>query len=167
MWFEPWPCAYKAPDLTIWATSRKFVGIGGFEPPTSCSQSRRDNRTTLYPGGRMDLKFPNFKFFTDWIYSTRYISTPGGNRTHIDGLENRCSVHWTTRAICGRRGNRTPKAFTPSCFQDSFLVHSDAFQLFNISKSKKKPRLLKVPVLNCIKIFFLNTGLIKSSYRRS
>jgi hypothetical protein len=25
------------------------VGIGGFEPPTSCSQSRRDNRTTLYP----------------------------------------------------------------------------------------------------------------------
>ena len=32
-------------------------------------------------------------------------------------------------SICGRRGNRTPKAFTPSCFQDSFLVHSDSFQL--------------------------------------
>ena len=27
----------------------KSVGIAGFEPATSCSQSRRDNRTTLYP----------------------------------------------------------------------------------------------------------------------
>ena len=26
-----------------------FVGIAGFEPATSCSQSRRDNRTTLHP----------------------------------------------------------------------------------------------------------------------
>ena len=26
-----------------------FVGVAGFEPATSCSQSRRDNRATLYP----------------------------------------------------------------------------------------------------------------------
>jgi hypothetical protein len=27
----------------------KSVGVAGFEPATSCSQSRRDNRATLYP----------------------------------------------------------------------------------------------------------------------
>ena len=27
----------------------KKVGVAGFEPATSCSQSRRDNRATLYP----------------------------------------------------------------------------------------------------------------------
>ena len=26
-----------------------FVGVAGFEPATSCSQSRRDNRATLHP----------------------------------------------------------------------------------------------------------------------
>ena len=27
----------------------KSVGVAGFEPATSCSQSRRDDRATLYP----------------------------------------------------------------------------------------------------------------------
>ena len=27
----------------------QFVGVAGFEPATSCSQSRRDNRATLHP----------------------------------------------------------------------------------------------------------------------
>ncbi len=27
----------------------KFVGVAGFEPAASCSQSRRDNRATLHP----------------------------------------------------------------------------------------------------------------------
>ena len=26
-----------------------FVGVAGFEPAASCSQSRRDNRATLHP----------------------------------------------------------------------------------------------------------------------
>jgi hypothetical protein len=29
--------------------SKKNVGVAGFEPATSCSQSRRDNRATLHP----------------------------------------------------------------------------------------------------------------------
>jgi hypothetical protein len=29
-----------------------FVGVAGFEPATSCSQSRRDNRATLHPEKR-------------------------------------------------------------------------------------------------------------------
>ena len=39
-----------------------FVGIAGFEPATSCSQSRRDNRTTLHPddslGGERGIRTP-------------------------------------------------------------------------------------------------------------
>ena len=35
-----------------------FVGVAGFEPATSCSQSRRDNRATLHPekGGKNNQK---------------------------------------------------------------------------------------------------------------
>ncbi len=29
-----------------------FVGVAGFEPAASCSQSRRDNRATLHPEGK-------------------------------------------------------------------------------------------------------------------
>jgi hypothetical protein len=28
-----------------------LVGVAGFEPAASCSQSRRDNRATLHPEG--------------------------------------------------------------------------------------------------------------------
>jgi hypothetical protein len=44
-----------------------FVGVAGFEPATSCSQSRRDNRATLHPeeGGKNNQKcmrnLPNVK----------------------------------------------------------------------------------------------------------
>ena len=37
----------------------KSVGVAGFEPATSCSQSRRDNRATLYP----EKRFANVKRF--------------------------------------------------------------------------------------------------------
>ena len=32
-----------------YATSNLVVGVAGFEPAASCSQSRRDNRATLHP----------------------------------------------------------------------------------------------------------------------
>ena len=32
-----------------YATYFIFVGVAGFEPAASCSQSRRDNRATLHP----------------------------------------------------------------------------------------------------------------------
>ena len=43
--------------LTPWANKKDlhfraglcFVGVAGFEPAASCSQSRRDNRATLHP----------------------------------------------------------------------------------------------------------------------
>ncbi len=31
---------------------QKKVGVAGFEPAASCSQSRRDNRATLHPEGK-------------------------------------------------------------------------------------------------------------------
>ena len=36
-----------APHPEIWWV--KLVGVAGFEPATSCSQSRRDDRATLHP----------------------------------------------------------------------------------------------------------------------
>ena len=35
---------------------KDFVGVAGFEPATSCSQSRRDDRATLHPE-KMDCKY--------------------------------------------------------------------------------------------------------------
>jgi hypothetical protein len=37
------------PELAIKTTGIKIVGVAGFEPATSCSQSRRDDRATLHP----------------------------------------------------------------------------------------------------------------------
>ncbi len=34
-----------------------FVGVAGFEPATSASQTRRDNRATLHPDMAIILKF--------------------------------------------------------------------------------------------------------------
>ena len=45
-------------QLSYWAEPEHkvhFVGVAGFEPATSCSQSRRDNRATLHPE-RLSLK---------------------------------------------------------------------------------------------------------------
>ena len=39
----------------------KSVGVAGFEPATSCSQSRRDNRATLYPE---KIGLQKYTFFT-------------------------------------------------------------------------------------------------------
>ena len=36
-----------------------IVGVAGFEPATSCSQSRRDNRATLHPEKRPVKKYFN------------------------------------------------------------------------------------------------------------
>ncbi len=54
------------------------VGVAGFEPATSCSQSRRDNRATLHP----DAAFAaTFKFQDPKDHSERnYIRTFSGGR---------------------------------------------------------------------------------------
>ena len=43
----------KAVNHTIYSLliyiDNKVVGVAGFEPAASCSQSRRDNRATLHP----------------------------------------------------------------------------------------------------------------------
>ena len=42
----------------------------------------------------------------------------------IHTLSRRSCTLYNLPSVCGGRGNRTPKAFQPSCFQDSVLVHS-------------------------------------------
>ena len=48
-----YPAELRARSIKIKKTEhshvRLFVGVAGFEPATSCSQSRRDNRATLHP----------------------------------------------------------------------------------------------------------------------
>ncbi len=39
-----------------------FVGVAGFEPAASCSQSRRDNRATLHPVNSLIVLFTVFKY---------------------------------------------------------------------------------------------------------
>ena len=48
-----------------------FVGVAGFEPAASCSQSRRDNRATLHPviGCKYKVKF----FFSKQIVEINFI----------------------------------------------------------------------------------------------
>ena len=36
-------------ELCLHCCCKKLVGVAGFEPAASCSQSRRDNRATLHP----------------------------------------------------------------------------------------------------------------------
>ena len=36
-------------ELCLHCSLKKIVGVAGFEPAASCSQSRRDNRATLHP----------------------------------------------------------------------------------------------------------------------
>ena len=40
-----------------------LVGVAGFEPAISCSQSRRDNRATLHPAGQVRILPPLLFFF--------------------------------------------------------------------------------------------------------
>ena len=37
------------------------VGVAGFEPAASCSQSRRDNRATLHPVGKIEAESKGFE----------------------------------------------------------------------------------------------------------
>ena len=58
----------------------KIVGVAGFEPATSCSQSRRDNRATLYPekfGMQKYLFFtPRDKIFTFYFAERKGFEPP-------------------------------------------------------------------------------------------
>ena len=45
------PFCYHRKDL--------LVGVAGFEPAASCSQSRRDNRATLHPEGECKYRIIN------------------------------------------------------------------------------------------------------------
>jgi hypothetical protein len=42
------------------------VGVAGFEPAASCSQSRRDNRATLHPEASAKIRF-NFTLQNEMI----------------------------------------------------------------------------------------------------
>jgi hypothetical protein len=51
-----------------------LVGVAGFEPATSCSQSRRDNRATLHP----EEITPRYLIhYFNWTASRTFVSKAG------------------------------------------------------------------------------------------
>jgi hypothetical protein len=61
-------------NLNSFSTKKSFllsqkgfvVGVAGFEPAASCSQSRRDNRATLHPEASAKISF-NFTWQNDLV----------------------------------------------------------------------------------------------------
>jgi hypothetical protein len=49
MLFNTLKVNYKTKKKSFQENEKTFVGVAGFEPAASCSQSRRDNRATLHP----------------------------------------------------------------------------------------------------------------------
>jgi hypothetical protein len=54
-----------------------FVGVAGFEPAASCSQSRRDNRATLHPEAAAKIKlffaYPNLLLQIKLFIKSRHL----------------------------------------------------------------------------------------------
>ena len=118
--------------------------MAGFEPATSCSQSRRDNRATLHPENsfRCKFQFPNAKtennFFRwpgsglslyraksrcstpDWVrdvYATSKDKVPTGSKTFI--IPN-LSIFF----FSGETGTRTRAALTRWQISNLLRYHS-------------------------------------------
>ena len=65
-----------------------FVGIARFELATSCSQSRRDNRTTLYPesGGENTLFYECLYAFNVFFSKQAIVTEPTPPGTGVRAL---------------------------------------------------------------------------------
>ncbi len=68
-----------------------FVGVAGFEPAASCSQSRRDNRATLHPVNSNYIVHCNFGVFLSKLYNAERQGLEPWRRLPVDRLAI-CSV---------------------------------------------------------------------------
>ncbi len=68
-----------------------FVGVAGFEPAASCSQSRRDNRATLHPVNSNYLLFTVILEFFCQLYNAERQGFEPWRRLPVDRLAI-CSV---------------------------------------------------------------------------
>ena len=77
-----------------------FVGVAGFEPAASCSQSRRDNRATLHP--------ENIFIRTLTFFATFPIASGPDNRAtlHPENIFIRTLTFFTTFPIASGPDNR-------------------------------------------------------------
>ncbi len=92
------------------------VGVAGFEPATSCSQSRRDDRATLHPGLSV------IKMFCKHFYSKGQL------------------VSWTLLLVirisgftintCGETGTRTLATLTRRQISNLLHYHSGTSPIF-------------------------------------
>ena len=98
-----------------------FVGVAGFEPATSCSQSRRDNRATLHPekGGKNNQKcIPAGRKCKKKPERSLYFSPNSIGSTHVAQallflLPNKLGQGIARSAIGHPMGGNSPQALDP------------------------------------------------------
>ncbi len=104
-----------------WVTS-PMSGVAGFEPATSCSQSRRDDRATLHPDELVIFSFPN-------------------------NLESACkSNHFNSfYKHCGETGIRTPGTrLGYACLANKSFRPLRHLSMFNERRAKIRILMLRI-----------------------
>ena len=126
---EPPLLVLQTSALTNLATDPIIVVPAGIEPAIStfkvwwlCQRRLQDNNDYLR------------NLLINFLINLNFSLTSLGSCLNITLLDSNVPVNTSLFFIilffCGRRGNRTPKAFTPSRFQGGVLVHSGAFRIY-------------------------------------
>ena len=69
----------------------------------------------------MDLKLPDSKFLTDWLYSTRYISDPDRIRTYDPQLRRLLLYPTELRDQMRRGRDSNPRVVRPAVFKTAVI----------------------------------------------
>ena len=129
---EPPLLVLQTSALTNLATDPIIVVPAGIEPAIStfkvwwlCQRRLQDNNGYLRNLLRSFLT--NLNFILDFGLNLNF--------SLLDSIEpSNTTPLFIILFFCGRRGNRTPKAFTPSRFQGGVLVHSGAFRIIYLNQ---------------------------------
>ena len=139
---------FQSNALTNLATTPIIVVPAGIEPAIStfkvwwlCQRRLQDSDGYLRNPLRIFLTNLNFTLVVGIFL----------NLSLLDSIEpSNTTLFFITLFFCGRRGNRTPKAFTPSRFQGGVLVHSGSFRILS------KPICQRTFLLSKLQISFCN-----------
>ena len=147
---EPPLLVLQTSALTNLATDPIIVVPAGIEPAIStfkvwwlCQRRLQDNNGYLRNLLRIFLTNLKFTLVTGIFLILSLLDS-------IEPSNTTLSFFTIIYFFCGRRGNRTPKAFTPSRFQGGVLVHSGSFRILS------KPICQRTFLLSKLQISFCN-----------
>ena len=129
---EPPLLVLQTSALTNLATDPIIVVPAGIEPAIStfkvwwlCQRRLQDNNG--YFCNLLRIFLTNLNLVLDFGLNLNF--------SLLDSIEpSNTTLLFIILFFCGRRGNRTPKAFTPSRFQGGVLVHSGAFRIIYLNQ---------------------------------